>query len=45
MPHTLVKISPGDESACHPNPESLRQVEILLMPAQRFGELQGWIEG
>jgi hypothetical protein len=34
-------LSPGDEPACHSKPKSLRQwKEILLMPAQRFGELQ-----
>jgi hypothetical protein len=34
-------LSPGDESACHPNPESLRQVERNpFNAAQRFGELQ-----
>jgi hypothetical protein len=34
-------LSPGDESAYHPNPKSLRQVErILLMLARRFGERQ-----
>src|SRR6478736_4296963 len=42
-------LSPGDESACHPNPESLRQVErnpfnagatIWRTTARRFGEPQ-----
>src|SRR5215471_952432 len=34
-------LSPGDESARHPKPKYLRQVERNpLIPAQRFGERQ-----
>ena len=33
--------SPGDESACHPNRSTyVKWKEILLIPAQRFGERQ-----